>query len=106
MQFQMIDDRSSGSDHGLVLFGVQLCQFFGKNLPYMPADQFLLVPATATFDQGLVYRDVTPAGVLHEESGFRQMIEKLLDNRQLSGDDRGSFRQSAGQAQKLRIHGS
>ncbi len=105
MQLEVIDDRTPGPHYHLILVRVDLRQFFWKNLAHMAADQFPFILAATSFDQRLIHREIAPPGVLHKKRGVRQMIEKLFDDREITGDYRGRFRQDLCECYRIRFHG-
>ena len=82
----MVYDRSSRSKNGLILDGIKLSQFFGKNFLHMTTQQFLLVAAAAAFNERLVEGGIAATGIFDEKSRLREMIEELLDDGQFGGE--------------------
>lgn len=80
MQFKVIDDSAATADDGLVLVGVNFGEFFWKDFLNMPAEQFLFIAATTTFNKRLIDGDVTAASVFDKKCGVGNMIEKLFDD--------------------------
>lgn len=50
MQFEMVDKRAAGAEDGLVLGGVDLGEFFGKDIADMTADELRFVAEATAFD--------------------------------------------------------
>src|SRR6266478_1831354 len=51
MQFEMVNYRTPGAGHGLVLAGIKLGQLFGKDLAHLTTEKIMLVLAAAAFHQ-------------------------------------------------------
>jgi hypothetical protein len=86
MQFEVIDDRPAGAQNGLVLGGVKVGEFPWENFADLLTQELAFLLQPAALDQGLVDRQVTACGVFDKECRFRNVIEQLFNDGQLSGD--------------------
>ncbi len=94
MQLKVINDRPACADDRLVLCSIELGQFLWKDLADVPSNKLTLLLQSTPLHERLVDRQITSPQIFDEKCGFRNVIEQLLDDGQLSRERGRSVRET------------